>query len=234
LQGRTAHGRGECMPGLVGMLEIDPELRRQCPGVRVGCVCGSARVAPSPGELLQVLNARAGELASMAVDAAGYPEIAATRQAYKTLGKEPSRYRNSAEALLRRITSGKGLYFINNLVDINNLISLESLMPVGTYDLGKITSPVSFRAGKSGESYKGIGKDLLNIADLPVFADAEGAFGSPTSDSERAMITMATVKFAMMIISFSGSSSMSAWASRAMDLLASYAGGTDLQFEIVE
>jgi DNA/RNA-binding domain of Phe-tRNA-synthetase-like protein len=216
------------------MLEIDRELKQQCPGLKIACVHGSVQVASSPQELLDILNARASELRSQAAEASAYPEIAATRQAYKTLGKEPSRYRNSAEALLRRVTSGKGLYFINTLVDINNLVSLESLMPVGTYDLAKITPPLVFREGKSSESYKGIGKDVLNISDLPVLADKGGPFGSPTSDSERAMITASTTGFAMMIISFSGKADLPMWASRAVELVRRYAAGGGLGFEVVE
>jgi DNA/RNA-binding domain of Phe-tRNA-synthetase-like protein len=216
------------------MLEIDRELKQQCPGLKVACLHGSVAVAKSSPELLDLLNARAEELRAQGGEPSAYPEIAATRAAYKTLGKEPSRYRNSAEALLRRITSGKGLYFINNLVDINNLVSLESLMPVGTYDLAKVTPPLIFREGRSGESYKGIGKDVLNLADLPVFADQDGPFGSPTSDSEQAMITESTTSFAMMIISFSGTSDLNTWASRAMDLVKNHGGGSDLEFEIVE
>jgi DNA/RNA-binding domain of Phe-tRNA-synthetase-like protein len=215
------------------MLEIDRELRQQCPGLRVACVHGSVEVAKSSQELLDFLNKRAGELRAQGGEPSAYPEIAATRAAYKALGKEPSRYRNSAEALLRRITSGKGLYFINNLVDINNLLSLETLMPVGTYDLAKVTPPLIFREGRNGEFYKGIGKDVLNIADLPVFADKDGPFGSPTSDSERAMITDSTTSFAMMIISFSGKAEMGAWAGRAEELLERHANGMGLKSDLV-
>ena len=64
--------------------------------------------------------------------------IKASRQAYKQLGKEPSRYRVSSEALIRRILQNKGLYKINNVVDTNNLISIETGYSVGSYDLEKI------------------------------------------------------------------------------------------------
>ena len=216
-------------------LSIDPELKRRCPALRVACVQGSVRVSKSADALLELMNARAAQLSgsTASADIASNPEIVATRQAYKALGKDPSRYRGSAEALLRRLASGKGLYFINNLVDINNLVSLGSFLPVGSYDLAKVGDEIVFRIGKEGESYKGIGKDVINIADLPVFADSGGPFGSPTSDSERAMITEATASFAMMIISFSGKSDVSAWAARAIELLRSHATGSDLSFEIV-
>jgi DNA/RNA-binding domain of Phe-tRNA-synthetase-like protein len=216
-------------------LTIDSELKRRCPALSVACVQGSVQVSKSADALLELMNARAAQLSgsTAAADIASNPEIVATRQTYKALGKDPSRYRGSAEALLRRLASGKGLYFINNLVDINNLISLGSFLPVGSYDLAKVGDEIVFRIGREGESYKGIGKDVINIADLPVFADSSGPFGSPSSDSERAMIRDTTTSFAMMIISFSGESDLNAWAARAIELLGSHANGSDLSFEIV-
>jgi len=219
------------MPRLVGhlvlKLSIDAELKRRCPALRLALLTGSARVSKSSNELVAILNARAEEVAKIK-DAAMHPEILATREAYKKLGKEPSRYRGSAEALVRRILSGKGLYFINNLVDINNLVSLESFLPIGSYDLEQIRNDIAFRVGRNGESFKGIGKDIINIADLPVFADSEGAFGSPTSDSERAMIRETTSRFAMILIAFSGGAELEPWMQRAKDLIAMHAAGEDL------
>jgi DNA/RNA-binding domain of Phe-tRNA-synthetase-like protein len=157
------------------------------------------------------------------------PQIAAMRSAYKALGKDPSRYRGSAEALLRRVLSSKGLYQINSVVDINNLVSLESLNPAGTYDLEKVTPPIELRIGAAGESYKGIGKDLINIESLPVFADAAGPFGSPTSDSERAMVSLQTRKILMVIFSFTGPEDLNRWMNRAGELLRGYCGGEGVE-----
>jgi DNA/RNA-binding domain of Phe-tRNA-synthetase-like protein len=161
------------------------------------------------------------------------PQIAAMRSAYKALGKDPSRYRGSAEALLRRVLAGKGLYQINSVVDINNLVSLESLNPAGAYDLEKITPPIELRIGAAGENYKGIGKDLINIESLPVFADAAGPFGSPTSDSERAMVTLQTRKVLMVVFSFTGPQGLEHWVSRASELLRRYCGGEEIETSVV-
>ncbi|HZQ70220.1 MAG TPA: phenylalanine--tRNA ligase beta subunit-related protein [Terriglobales bacterium] len=159
--------------------------------------------------------------------------VAATRGAYRALGKDPSRYRGSSEALLRRIVSGKGLYFINNVVDVNNLVSLESFLPIGSYDSSKIANTVAFRAGARGEAYKGIGKDSLNLESLPVFSDEAGPFGSPTSDSERAMIVASTSRIVMMIIDFSGAADLDHWCRRGIDLLREHASGNSLSYRIV-
>jgi len=217
------------------VLSIDPQLKQHCSTLQVACVQGTVAVSKSSDALVQLLNARAAELSSQlsAAEILSNPDITATREAYKSLGKDPSRYRGSAEALLRRVTSGKPLYFINNLVDVNNLVSLESFLPVGSYDFARINGKIVFRIGKSGESYKGIGKDLINIADLPVFADNDGPFGSPTSDSERARITSSTRQFAMMMISFAGKADLRVPAERAIELLANHANGRDLSFEVI-
>ncbi len=217
------------------MLSIDRNLKRHCPALQIVCVQGTVAVSKSADALVQLLNARAAQLSNQIAspEIVSNPDVAATRDAYRSLGKDPSRYRGSAEALLRRVTSGKALYFINNLVDINNLVSLESFFPVGSYDFTRLTGEIVFRIGKSGESYKGIGKDLINIADLPIFADNEGPFGSPTSDSERSMITSSTRQFAMMIISFAGKADLNVPAERAIELLTNHAHGSGLSFQII-
>lgn len=78
---------------------------------------------------------------------------------------------------------GKGVYKINNIVDINNLISLKSKFPVGSYNIENLHNPISLMIGKKDEQYKGIGKEQINIENLPVLTDSIGSFGSPTSSS---------------------------------------------------
>ena len=138
------------------------------------------------------------------------PQVETVRKAYKALGKDPARYRGSAEALLRRIVAGKGFPQINAVVDVINLVSVESRLPVGLYDLAHVTGEIVFRAGRAGETYKGIGKYDLNLEGLPVFADNAGPHGSATSDSERTMVTEATKQILAVIISLAGRKGSSA------------------------
>lgn len=96
------------------------------------------------------------------------PNIKESRMAYKAFGKDPSRLRVSSEALIRRIRAwGKGLYEVNTVVDVNNLISIESGFSVGSYDTANIEEELVFRVGREGETYKGIGKEEINIESLP-------------------------------------------------------------------
>lgn len=61
---------------------------------------------------------------------------------------------------------------INNLVDINNLISLESGLPISLVDLGRAgTSQFSLRHGREGESYVfNAGGQVIGLQDLIVVA----------------------------------------------------------------
>ena len=130
------------------------------------------------------------------------PEIQATRAAFKRTGKDPSRYRPSSEALLRRIASGKGLYHVNDVVDLSNVISVHTRLPVCTYDLDCVLPPIMLRRGSSGESYQGIGRSRLNLEGLPVFADERGPFGTPFSDSERTKIRETTAQILSILVCF--------------------------------
>jgi len=216
-------------------LLIHTELKRALPSISLGCVCATVRVEKHNAALWDEISAHLAHLTATIKpeQITTFPQIAAMRSAYKVLGKDPSRYRGSAEALLRRVLSGKGLYQINSVVDINNLISLESLNPAGTYDLEKVTLPIELRIGAAGESYKGIGKDEINIESLPVFADATGPFGSPTSDSERAMVRLETRKALMVVISFTGPEGLERWMQRASELLRRYCGGEGIETTLV-
>jgi len=214
---------------------IQPALKALVPNLALGCVAACVSVEKHSEALWREIDQRLAHLAATIKpeQTNTLPQIAAMRSAYKALGKDPSRYRGSAEALLRRVLSGKGLYQINSVVDINNLISLESLHPACTYDLEKITPPIELRVGRAGESYKGIGKDIVNIESLPVFADNAGPFGSPTSDSERGMVSVETKKVLMVVFSFTGTEGLEPWMQRAGDRLRRYSSSAGIETSIV-
>jgi len=162
------------------------------------------------------------------------PQIEMTRRAYKALGKDPARYRGSAEALLRRVVAGKGLPQINVVVDIINLVSVESRLPVGLYDAAHLRGDVVFRAGGTGETYKGIGKYDLNLEGLPLFADDQGPHGSATSDSERTMVTAKTEGILAVIVSFGGAEGLDRWTQRMSALLSQHASAQKVEIRIVQ
>jgi DNA/RNA-binding domain of Phe-tRNA-synthetase-like protein len=118
--------------------------------------------------------------------------VRGVRAMFRAWGVDPSRYRPSSEALLRRVVQGKGLYRISNVVDVCNLCSIETGWPFGLYDSARLDPPIVMRLGQNGESYEGIGKQTWHLAGRPILLDSRGPFGCPISDSTRTMITEAT------------------------------------------
>lgn len=132
--------------------------------------------------------------------------IEATRLVYKACGKDPSRYRPAAEALIRRMVQGKDLYQINTLVDLINLASMAHGYSIGGFDADKFAGgTLTLGIGKAGEPYEGIGRGILNIEGLPVYRDAQGGVGTPTSDHERTKIGIDTMHTLILINGYDGS-----------------------------
>ena len=217
-------------------ISIDPELKKKCAKTALGCARARVEAVASPTALIEEMNARDSEIQKLPFPRGvlASPQVEATRVAYRALGKDPARYRNSAEALLRRVVGGKGLPQINAVVDVINLVSVESRLPVGLYDLGHVVGDIVFRAGRAGETYKGIGKYDLNLEGLPLFADTVGPHGSATSDSERTMVTAETKEILAVIVSFGGAESLDRWTQRLGALLQQYAAGTEIAISIVK
>ena len=119
-------------------------------------------------------------------------ETSAVRSMYKRVGLDPTRTRPSSEALLRRVRRGDTLPRINSMVDVCNWCSLELQLPYGLYDAARIEGDVELRLGHAGECYAGIRKDEVHVGGRITLADGRGAFGNPTSDSARTMVTLQT------------------------------------------
>ena len=133
------------------------------------------------------------------------PGIAATRSVYKACGKDPSRYRPASEQLIRRMLQGKELYQIDTLVDLVNLASIAFGYSIGGFDADKfVGDTLTLGVGREGEPYEGIGRGIINIAGLPVYRDADGGVGTPTSDHERTKMTLSTTHLVVLINGYDG------------------------------
>ena len=161
------------------------------------------------------------------------PTIKATRQAYKALGKDPNRYRPSAESLHRRIHKGMPLYRINTLVDLINLVSIKTGYSIGAFDATKIQGNLCLGIGTEGEMYRGIGRGKLNIAGLPVYRDNISGIGTPTSDEERTKIEPTTSKLLIIINAYSGPNGLQETATLTINLLKKYAKARNIITRIV-
>lgn len=178
------------------------QIRIELPGVKLGVLeADDVRVASTEGALAQLLGDTC-DRKSREFTVEGLAETPATlavRSMFRQWGVDPSKYRPSSEALLRRVVQGKGLYRVSNVVDIGNLGSIETGWPFGCYDRSRIRAPIAFRHGTAGESYEGIGKRTWHLEGRPVLADPDGPFGSPISDSTKTMITNAARDIVVVI-----------------------------------
>ncbi|MEM9919924.1 MAG: phenylalanine--tRNA ligase beta subunit-related protein [Bacteroidota bacterium] len=211
-------------------ITIEDSIRKACPALRLGCISCAVQVQEASEELWTYIQSVIETQLPLSAPAAlgQVPTIRSTRLAYKALGKEPSRYRPSAEALRRRIAQGKGLYRINNVVDLLNLVSVQSGFSIGGYDQDCIEGSVRLGVGRTGEPYEAIGRGPLNIEFLPVFRDDKGAFGTPTSDSVRTRVRVETQRFLMAIYSFEPGEPLEAAMEDAVQLLKRYAAATQI------
>lgn len=174
---------------------ISDEIRAAAPGLKVLVAEAEVTNAPTSPEVRGILERAAASIKEVCAlpDINKRPGIAATRAAYKACGKDPNRYRPSQEQLCRRIVSGKELYFISNIVDIFNAVSVLSGYSIGAFDADKIDGPaLTLGIGRAGEPYEGIGRGELNIEGMPVYRDATGGVGTPTSDNERTKTDLST------------------------------------------
>lgn len=160
--------------------------------------------------------------------------IEATRRVYRACGKDPSRYRPAAEALIRRMLQGKELYQIDTLVDLINLASIAFGYSIGGFDADKfVGDTLTLGIGREGEPYEGIGRGMLNIAGLPVYRDAEGGVGTPTSDNERTKIELSTRHVLVLVNGYDGNEAqVKANAEYIIRLFEKYAQGKNCTFSI--
>ena len=160
--------------------------------------------------------------------------IEATRRVYRACGKDPSRYRPAAEALIRRMLQGKELYQIDTLVDLINLASIAFGYSIGGFDADKfVGDTLTLGIGREGEPYEGIGRGMLNIAGLPVYRDAERGVGTPTSDNERTKIELSTRHVLVLVNGYDGNEAqVKANAEYIIRLFEKYAQGCNCTYHI--
>lgn len=208
------------------------EIRAAAPGLEVLTVEADVANPPTSDELWQEIADACAAVAELPMEAVNKrPAIAATRAAYKALGKEPNRYRPSAEALCRRAVKGMELYRTTAIVDLVNLLSLRSGHSIGAFDADAIDGTMlELGRGRSGEPYESIGRGMLNIEGLPVWRDSTGGIGTPTSDNDRTKLGAATRRL-LMTVNMYGPSEMAREEFEALmeRLLRQYAGAHNIR-----
>lgn len=216
-------------------ITIDSQLKAVWQQAALGCVQCRVVVQPSSRQLLEAIDIVCRRLMdTMSIEQIKSREhIAQTRACCKALGKDVKRYRNSAEVLHRRVLQGKGLYQINNVVEVNNLLSLDTGYSLGSYDLERLEGDIVWKPAGEGVHYQGIGKEAVNIEFLPVLSDRQGFFGNPNSDSTRAMITPQTTQLLMCVFGFGGAQPLQPMLEQMCDALQTYCQATELETAVI-
>jgi DNA/RNA-binding domain of Phe-tRNA-synthetase-like protein len=177
----------------------DVEVRMELPGwdlawVRLIAEPLGIKPIEAPDERLAALRREVSELARAALegaDLASHATVAAMRKLFRAAGCDPTRYRPSSEALLRRVLKGEDLPAIHPFVDLNNCLSVELAVPSCVMEEGTVAPPLTLRAGRPGESYESL-RGPFNLEGKPLLADVAGPFGTPITDSQRVKVTEAT------------------------------------------
>lgn len=211
----------------------------QLPGVRLAVVeADSVAVTPSGPQLVHEMESLCARLRQQFTleSLAGAESIISVRAMFRDWGVDPSKYRPSSEALLRRMIQGKGLYHVSNVVDLANLGSAEAGWPYGVYNRSQISPPVALRLGGPGERYEGIGRRVWHLTDRPVLADATGPFGSPISDSTRTQISEAVTEVLTVIYAPASSSNAAVEqaAKRQAARLSAFAGAFQTRTSLID
>lgn len=219
-------------------IAISPEIRAAAPGLRLAVVTATVPANPdTPQVLWELLLAQGEQMRSRyrLEQVNRRPAIAATRAAYKALGKDPNRYRPSSDALTRRLVKGMDLYRISTLVDLINVVSVACGHSIGGFDLDKIQGDtLTLGVGREGEEFHAIHRGELNISHLPIYRDALSGIGTPTSDCERTSLTAATRRVLMIINAYGpGDISLEEAARMTCDLLRSHAKASEVECSFI-
>ena len=212
---------------------VSSEIQAVCPEFVGACVEANVSNSPYCQPLWDEIDAMGNKYRSILTTESlkQLSGIAATRRVYRTCGKDPSRYRPASEALIRRQLTNKSLYQIDTLVDLTNLASIAYGYSIGGFDADKFDGDtLTLGIGRAGEPYEGISRGMINIEGLPVYRDATGGVGTPTSDNERTKITLETTHLVVLINGYDGNeANVKANAEYIQELLRKYCnsdGGT--------
>jgi DNA/RNA-binding domain of Phe-tRNA-synthetase-like protein len=213
-------------------ITISNEIIEKCPNIRLGLLWAEVSIQIECEELWFKILTESKIISENQTDLLTYDCIQSARAVYKAMGKDPSRYRPSAEALLRRIISGKELYPVNNVVNLINFISFKSGFSIGGYDANAIKGEICLSKGLQTDHYEGLGRGVLNIENLPVLLDEIGAFGCPTSDSERTGIRSETKHCLWVFFDFGSSPVLEKYLKESSELLQEFADAKNIATQI--
>jgi len=84
------------------------------------------------------------------------PDFRAFRDFFWRLGIDPTKNRPAAEALIRRVLKGRPIPKINTWVDAYNLVSIQTAIPIASFDTDMLNGALLMREAEEGEEFLGI------------------------------------------------------------------------------
>lgn len=105
---------------------------------------------------------------------------------------------------------------------------------IGAFDADKFSGgTLTLGIGREGEPYEGIGRGLINIAGLPVYRDAIGGIGTPTSDNERTKVSLSTTRLLVLVNGYDGNvQGVTDTAKYIIELLGKYCAAEDIAYTL--
>jgi DNA/RNA-binding domain of Phe-tRNA-synthetase-like protein len=144
------------------LIYVENEIFNKYPEAEIGYLVAQVSITrcdPFVEELKQGLGKHLESQGINATNFVVHPSISLWRKVYEEdFHVKPKTYRSSIEALLRRVVTGKQIWSICNVVDLYNCCSVLSLLPMGGYDLNKVSGDIGIRFGKEGESFLALGE----------------------------------------------------------------------------
>lgn len=208
-------------------IEVTEKIKAVCPQLELAILTAEVINSPTSDAFWTEMNEEIRQISTkFSIEEINKrPQILATRKVYKALGKDPNRYRPSAEALCRRIVRGIDiLYRVSMLVDIINLVSIRSGISIGGFDMDKIEGElIHLTVGSANDEFEAIGRGSLNMEGLPLYRDNIGGIGTPTSDNERTKISENTTRLLLIFNGYNGVEGLENAVSHALSLLEKYA-----------
>ncbi len=163
-----------------------------------------------------------------------HPAFRAYRDFFWKMGIDPTKTRPAAEALIRRVLRGNPIPKINTWVDAYNLVSMESAIPVASFDTDLLGGPLLMREAEEGEEFLGIGmkKPVVLSGGEAVIEDGERlAAIYPYRDADYSKVTMKTRSVLMLMCGAPGITleELDESAALAMKVLPRFCGGAASQ-----
>ena len=144
------------------MYSIHKDIFQQFPGYTRGVVLAFGLTnGESPADLISLLREAEGSLSGRVnkEEITAHPYIVSWRDAFRSFGAKPAKFRPSIEAMVRRVLNNNSLPAINALVDIGNIVSLRHLVPVGGHAIDEVTQDIILRNATGNEEFTAFGSE---------------------------------------------------------------------------